>query len=297
MKSRPENEQKEVVARILKGHSSGLTFTVRELHEMIQEELAKTDREVDNELVDQCSKLLCEMYHCGSEDVDIAKERSKLQLLHKIANQKKAKHFFLPWCRCTVRVAIMTITLLLIVGLADILLNPYSVLRVQSPDGGDYIIQGANQDNVLIPSSIADIGEREPKDITATNMKMVFEELGYEFSLPSLMPEEVAFSKANISVDSTSDRVTLRYKSESNKQIIIAVVRLYSARGTSAYYEQNEPGKIVELPNGDTAYIAQNVDVPWGLYETEDLTYQISCVGYNEETLVKIINSIGEKCK
>lgn len=294
MKHYPENEQREVIRRILQNHGTGLTFTAQELRDLMQEELEKPYHQIDNELVDLCSQAICEMRGIKFDDMEQAKELSKTQLLCRIADQKKKKaHFYFRRIRIG-HVVALALSLMLLLVMADILLNPNSILHVQSPDGEDYILQGTEQESKVMPISVADTGERVPKEVSVTDLSKVFEELGYQLPMPTWMPENSNFFKADVIVDSASDDVTLRYKEGDDRQIIIGIVRLYSPRGTSTYYEQNEPGKTIMLSNGDTAYIAQNVDVPWGLYESGDFTYHISCKGYDEDTLIKIMNSIGE---
>lgn len=261
--------------------------------------------EMDFELIDAC------VDYFDADDkpnIDPQQVKTKNNLLQRIAREEtagKQNHFSLyrrikPIItalsflrRYCLRIAVFALAFIVLWAGYDIILNPNSVIRRHSSDGEDYIIQAANQDNELIPNSRANIGERETKELAVTDLNQVFTELKYKFALPSWMPEGVDFTKADVVIGPTSDMATIRYNQD-EKQIVIIVERFYSTSGTSTYYEQNEPGKIIELSNGNTAYIAQNIDVPWGICEIGDFTYHISCQGYSEDTLIKIINSIGD---
>ena len=62
--------------------------------------------------------------------------------------------------------------------------------------------------------------------------------------------------------------------------------------GTGSYYEQDGEGKILKLDNGAQIYTATNVQSLWGLYQEEKVSYHIDVIGYDEDTMIKIFNSI-----
>lgn len=112
--------------------------------------------------------------------------------------------------------------------------------------------------------------------------------------LPERIPEGLAFSQGTYMHDDDWDVVNLRYEGADGRRLIYNY-EIYGpavAGGMCMGVEQNEEGRYVALPNGREAYIAWNMDTPFGLITGERSMISVHLTGGDEQALLDVLSAI-----
>lgn len=262
-----------------------------ELQAIIDEQIDLPWRKIDSELLRRCYALLK-----GPEEGGAGEEREKrtdasLQALRKRIRQeeenkrRKACLSLRGW-----RLAAAMAAALLLLFAAPLIRRP-AFRGGTSPDGQDYIVMGIAQNR--LGAAEADMsGRPEDEDFVMLNSPdEIPDHFGYRIALPGWLPEGCGIEEIAALCTAGMDMLDIIYGRE-DRQVRLTFTYNRDISGTGSYYEQDGSGKILKLDNGAEIYTATNVQSLWGLYQEEKVSYHIDVIGYDEDTMIKIFNSI-----
>ena len=262
-----------------------------ELQAIIDEQIDLPWRKIDSELLRRCYALLK-----GPEEGGAGEEREKrtdasLQALRKRIRQeeenkrRKACLSLRGW-----RLAAAMAAALLLLFSAPLIRRP-AFRGGTSPDGQDYIVMGIAQNR--LGAAEADMsGRPEDEDFVMLNSPdEIPDHFGYRIALPGWLPEGCGIEEIAALCTAGMDMLDIIYGRE-DRQVRLTFTYNRDISGTGSYYEQDGEGKTIQLDSGADIYTATNVQSIWGLYQEDKVSYYISLIGYDEDALIRIFNSI-----
>ena len=261
-----------------------------ELQAIIDEQIDLPWRRIDSGLLRRCYALLK-----GPEEAGAGEEREKrteasLRALRQRLRQeeegkRQERHKGIGGWRLAAAMAA-----LLLLFAAPLIRRP-SFRSGTSPDGQDYIVMGIAQNR--LGAAEADMsGRPEDEDFVMLNSPdEIPDHFGYRIALPGWLPEGCAIEEIAALCTAGMDMLDIIYGRE-DRQVRLTFTYNRDISGTGSYYEQDGEGKILKLDNGAQIYTATNVQSLWGLYQEEKVSYHIDVIGYDEDTMIKIFNSI-----
>lgn len=261
-----------------------------ELQAIIDEQIDLPWRRIDSDLLRRCYALLK-----GPEEAGAGEEREKrteasLRALRQRLRQeeegkRQERHKGIGGWRLAAAMAA-----LLLLFAAPLIRGP-AFRGDTSPDGQDYIVMGVAQNR--LGTAEADMsGRQEDEDfIILQSVEEIPAHFGYAIALPEWLPEGCGIKEIAALRTAGMDMLDIVYTDE-DKQVMLVFTYNRDISGTGSYYEQDGEGKILKLDNGAQIYTATNVQSLWGLYQEEKVSYHIDVIGYDEDTMIKIFNSI-----
>ena len=262
-----------------------------ELQAIIDEQIDLPWRKIDSELLRRCYALLK-----GPEEGGAGEEREKrtdasLQALRKRIRQEEEnkRRKTLLSLRGWRLAAAMAAALLLLFS-APLIRRP-AFRGGTSPDGQDYIVMGIAQNR--LGAAEADMsGRPEDEDFVMLNSPdEIPDHFGYRIALPGWLPEGCGIVEIAALCTAGMDMLDIIYGRE-DRQVRLTFTYNRDISGTGSYYEQDGEGKTIQLDSGADIYTATNVQSIWGLYQEDKVSYYISLIGYDEDALIRIFNSI-----
>lgn len=263
------------------------TISEDDLEKIIQAELGKQEAEVDVELLNACLRLH-ERIHKALSEWELARSQKKVHtgLIKTLYHKNNAGYTK----RIPLRGLAFAASILLII-FGSVWMDRANFSTGSSKDQQQYIVVGIGQNEVGLVR--ADDIKRDSKSATFSNTKEIAPFLGYDIALPQWLPEDLELQVVTVVTNEQADTVMLTYKNLQGS-VIIDVTHYSSREGTGIAFEQDERGKPVVLNSGATVYVADNLNSVWGLYQSKDLDYFIDASGFDERTLIKIFNTIGD---
>lgn len=257
-----------------------------ELQHIIDAQIGLPWRKIDYELLRACYALLDGPVDAAAE---AEKTEASLRALHMRIRQREEE-------RRRRRRGIGKAAAVTAVA-AILLFAPIAGRRLfrayVSPDGQDYIVMGISQSRYGIAE--ADISDR-PEDedfVILQSRDEIPGYFGYAIDLPAWLPEDITAEEIAALRTGIMDTLDIIYKDKDNeKQIRITFSYDREIAGTASYYEQDGEGRTLRLDNGADIYMSTNVQSVWGLYQEEKVSYYVSMIGYGEDVLIRIFNSI-----
>lgn len=284
-----KREQKEWLKRLADGEDAR-DISEAELEALAEGELSKAEAGGDMEIVALCDELLCRL-HGVSYDQSAASNRKAFRAALKKRHRQQRRRAGKSVWRAA-RIAAVAAVLVLCTVAAEITARRWRTSLRPTQDGEQLAMVPAPAAEPMIASGEAEgVGHIvwELHDV-----KEVPEKLGYRLPLPAWLPDDVSLSSIDGEQGASHDMVTFRYYGAEDRLILIDYCRYVDAQGISFAQEQSENGKMIPLENGKQAYISRNLEVSWGLLVDARGFCQVSCRGYDEATLLKILNAIGE---
>ncbi|MEG2481344.1 MAG: hypothetical protein RSB06_04890 [Clostridia bacterium] len=287
----------EIIRKIWSGAHGEHAPSAQEIREIMDAEMSKPLKEIDNALVDRCSQLLCELYECkeaaNASETIIAD--SKRNLRARI--DRKDEHVTWPTIfsrRCVLRTIVATTACVVVIGMIGILTTHGSLKMQTSDNGEDYITFGETPAVNVLQNANAD---RMASDdaYTTTDLTDAFTHLGYEIDMPASLPKDVTLSGVDVMQDEVSDSLQCVYNLGGERVLQFDIDIIHDYEGVTIAREQNQNGEKVTLPSGKTVYTAQNLERNWALYAAESTIYQVTSNYYDLNTILRIIDSIGEE--
>ncbi len=262
-----------------------------ELQAIIDEQIDLPWRTIDSELLRRCYALLKGPEESGAGEEREKRTEASLQALRKRIRQeeenkrRKACLSLRGW-----RLAAAMAAALLLLFSAPLIRRP-AFRGGTSPDGQDYIVMGIAQNR--LGAAEADMsGRPEDEDFVMLNSPdEIPDHFGYRIALPGWLPEGCGIEEIAALCTAGMDMLDIIYGRE-DRQVRLTFTYNRDISGTGSYYEQDGSGKILKLDNGAEIYTATNVQSLWGLYQEEKVSYHIDVIGYDEDTMIKIFNSI-----
>ncbi len=261
-----------------------------ELQAIIDEQIDLPWRRIDSDLLRRCYALLK-----GPEEAGAGEEREKrteasLRALRQRLRQeeegkRQERHKGIGGWRLAAAMAA-----LLLLFAAPLIRRP-AFRGDTSPDGQDYIVMGIAQNRRGMAE--ADMsGRPEDEDFVMLNSPdEIPAHFGYRIALPGWLPEGCGIKEIAALRTAGMDMLDIVYGRE-DRHVRLTFTYNRDISGTGSYYEQDGEGKILKLDNGAQIYTATNVQSLWGLCQEEKVSYHIDVIGYDEDTMIKIFNSI-----
>ena len=263
-----------------------------DIERVIAEEFEKGDIEMDTDLIDYCFLLADQRSHKPlSRGYLYVSRRRVWRRVSKALREKPAMPAPHPLARAF-RMAAALLTVIALLFAAPLLPRRFFNSR-STPDQQQYLLMGITRDNIGAALAAGQSDESSYTDgyVSLNRAEDIPGRLGYGIDLPKWLPEGSEIRSIAILRDSHIDSVTVHYQS-GDKQIFLDFTYYWDVSALSLYYEQNERGKTITLGSKASIYVAGNEQSLWGLYQDERISYQIDTIGYGEDTLVKLFNSI-----
>ena len=262
-----------------------------ELQAIIDEQIDLPWRKIDSELLRQCYALLKDPEEAGAGEEREKRTEASLRALRKRIRQeeenkrRKACLSLRGW-----RLAAAMAAALLLLFAAPLIRRP-AFRSGTSPDGQDYIVMGTAQNR--LGAAEADMsGRPEDEDFVMLNSPdEIPDHFGYRIALPGWLPEGCGIVEIAALCTAGMDMLDIIYGRE-DRQVRLTFTYNRDISGTGSYYEQDGEGKTIQLDSGADIYTATNVQSIWGLYQEDKVSYYISLIGYDEDALIRIFNSI-----
>ena len=109
--------------------------------------------------------------------------------------------------------------------------------------------------------------------------------------LPEDIPGELSFVYGTYLLSDTHEMIHLTFETGDGRDMGYSY-DVYGSDAINIGVEQNEEGRFVTLSNGVQAYIACNVDRPFGLITGQHSMVSVYFTGYDEQTLLCVMDSI-----
>ena len=262
-----------------------------ELQAIIDEQINLPWRRIDSDLLRRCYALLKDPEEAGAGEEREKRTEASLRALRKRIRQeeenkrRKACLSLRGW-----RLAAAMAAALLLLFAAPLIRRP-AFRGGTSTDGQDYIVMGTAQNR--LGAAEADMsGRPEDEDFVMLNSPdEIPDHFGYRIALPGWLPEGCGIVEIAALCTAGMDMLDIIYGRE-DRQVRLTFTYNRDISGTGSYYEQDGEGKTIQLDSGADIYTATNVQSIWGLYQEDKVSYYISLIGYDEDALIRIFNSI-----
>lgn len=299
MKQRTNCTKEERIQKIMNSALDAPLLSAQEIYEAMEEESNKPPKSVNNAFINKCSQLLCRMYACEvqAHATEAEKLRSKNQLCFRIGSRPLKVHFS-PCIKRIIPQIIVATSLIVVIGIFGIVQVPGRLKAKPSEDKEQLMVYN----DCLDASSPSLASATRPSEFSSKRVysyEDAFSELGYHFMIPSYLPQEVKIKDVYIVRDETMDQITITY-SDKNKAdgenavlfLDFSFINNQDAAITIAV-EQTGNGQSYLLPSGKQIYVTKNLDENLAMYKTSQALYQASSTYYDNNTLIKIIDSLG----
>lgn len=270
----------------IKGHISDGSLDAQALHNCliheIDHEISKPSEEVDMEYVEMCEDLLERL--ASENEVKAASHYShNLEAIRQTIMPRKQG---LAFNRLRPMVAFCTMLLVLFSG---ILFQHAQVRVTQSPDGEQYIIQGAE---VTPDLSANAAGYREPGFWDTGDWNQAVRLYGSTPCVPTWIPEGWHIDYYSIDSAQTFIRFAITYSNTvADSHLIFDSVTYDDITNLRTELEQNQSGEYITLDDGINVYLTDNISnlsVCW----VKDRTKYVLSGPISQEELLQCIMSI-----
>ncbi len=280
--------QKEMLERMAKDEESPFEVTNAELDELLQAVHAQRDYE----MIALCDEVLCRRHGIRYEEVEAETgEAFRRQLKARMRAARRKNQVRTVWQSRGLRFASICAALIAVIVSVEHISSRWTIRQHSTPDGQEWVAEPGKLAKSVIPVGVAEGGEDETW--TVYDLDSLVQRLGYQLPLMEWMPEDVSLREIDGYREKAYDAVDIRYVGDGDKLIIASYYKYYNADYVTVSFEQDEEGKKIKIENGEQAYVASNMGVYWGLLTRGNMQIQISCRGYDRETLMQILNSIG----
>ena len=263
------------------------TIDAQSMHNMLicelEQELNKSEEEVDMEYVAACDKLLTLLNQSREQSMDSHFEKN----LTAIRNQME-KHTQLPRGLLRPVAAICMTVLVLFLG---VYAPDGKIVTSQAPDNEQYIVHGvettpklsANADMVLPTGTW-----------TTTNWVEAVACYGREPCIPTWIPAGWKVHSYSIDLLSNYARFSVTYTDDQEGWLVFSEMRLYSVDNLYSEIEQNEEGRFVVVEGGTKVYITKNMELLTAEWNEPGAEYTLMG-DISEELLLQCIASVAQR--
>lgn len=270
----------------IKGHISDGSLNAQMLHNRliheIEHELSKPSKEVDMDYVEACEDLL-DRLNGEKEDTVTSHYFHNLEAIRQTMMPKNKNRAFY---RLRPMVAVCTMLLVLFSG---VFFQHTQVSMTQSPDGEQYIIQGAEVTPDLTASAA---GYREPGFWDTDDWNEAVKLYGDTPCVPTWLPTGWRVERYSIDISESFARFAVTYTNAAGDgHLIFDTVAYNDTADLRAELEQNEGGEYRNMGNGISAYVTKNVDNLSACWITGQTKFVLSGT-ITENDLCRCIQSI-----
>ncbi len=270
----------------IKGHISDGSLNAQALYNRliheIEHELSKPSEEVDMDYVEACEDLL-DRLNGEKEDTVTSHYFHNLEAIRQTMVPKKKNPAFY---RLRPMVAVCTMLLVLFSG---VFFQHTQVSMTQSPDGEQFIIQGAEVTPDLTASAA---GYREPGFWDTDDWNEAVKLYGGTPCVPTWIPEGWHIDYYSIDSAQMFMRFAITYSNAvADSHLIFDSVTYDDMTNLRAELEQNQSGEYITLGDGINVYLTDNISnisVCW----VNDRTKYVISGPISQEELLQCIKSI-----
>lgn len=265
------------------------------LFALIDSELSKNEKDLDSEVLES----FLEAY-----DVEqpLLSQAQMEQSLAKIKNnvrkslQEKSKAKASPYK------AWIALAASLLIVFYTVLLPQRSVEWRQEREEEVLVLEGVeSKDEKRAFASINFEMEESEEDYVIHSWEEANRLLGFTLSKPKWIPSELQLEEIVVSPLENHIFIYVYYEIASgfkrenlSERNITLQYHYFDRLEGRALFEQNEKGRILHLENGKEIYVSQNIETVWGLVVESNVMLSGFLNGYDEDTLLRIFNSIEE---
>lgn len=315
MQEDSKEQEKKMLQALLSPPDPAEVPTQAELEETLDAELAKDAADMDVELIAFCAQCLCELHGCVAADG----EKNAYKQMRSKARRRTRRAAIMRWVRRT-GAAVAVLMLSLVAG-EWATHKPASVVTYHSDDGEQYVVEDVGSEKGILPGADAEekwddeIDETGPhtegewfeveedvRELETDDPQEAIAFLGYPVRYPTWLPPNPGVASCEVHMYAMSDVLNVQYApakealsqgvKEGEKRIRINIRRDYLDEGRKTMYEENGPGRTLRLSSGSEAYLSSNMDWLWSVIIEPPSRYYISVHGYDEETLIRVLESI-----
>lgn len=282
------NMNRDALLQALSALDADELFSDMKLNELIEAEHSKPVELMDCEVLDACYQLLERRYSPFTDRKIARSERKGLKQLKRFMKQHRTSitnHSALQFKPLAAAV------LVVIMIMAPALIMHKGFRVSMTPDKQQYLVVGIQQNDTGIARAMVDRNV-EGKTVRLKSVDEIPSLLGYQIELPTWMPNGTLLSRIDITQNHQFDEVSLEF-AENSKRIYIEATSFENRDGVGVSYEQDMKGKNLLLDNGASIYVASNEQAAWGLYQSSHLDYYIEAIGFDEDTICKLFDSVG----
>lgn len=286
-----ESMDKAALLEALGSEEGAKQFSDLELHALIEAEFSKPDTQMDCALLDACCRLLERRQSPFGERAIARSEKKGFGQFKRFMRKSRA----LETGKGIFRFKPLAAALLLAAMVLAPMLIPHRDFKIIiTPDEQDYLIMGMRQNQTGVASAAGDKKVKKFRNVKPKSIEEIPAILGYDIRLPGWMPEGLKLSEIDIVQTIDFDEVLLAFEGDS-KRISVEITYYESREGSGESIPQDGKGKTIRLNNGESIYLAHNMQSIWGLHQSSMQDYFIDAIGFDEDVIVKLFNSIGEK--
>lgn len=297
MKKTNHIAKEEIINKIWDNPPGECSLNAHEIRDIMDAEMHKPLKEIDNALVDKCSQLLCSLYGC-EESASVSEAtiaESKRNLCSRIECRKHSLNWTVIFSRRNIlRTAVVTVACTIVIMMIGILTEPGTLKMQTSDDGEDYITHGEIPTVDTIQNANAD-RTRVDSVNSMDSISDAFEQLGYTVDMPTWLPDDIFVSEVSVSQCDVMDDLNIVYTLNSQKALYLDISIINDFDGVTIAREQNQDGEELTLLSKKKVYTAQNMERKWVLYTSKNVTYQVTSGYYDLDTLLRLLDSIGEQ--
>ena len=266
------------------------TLTAQQIHNLLLSEMAKEleqpAEEVDMEYVNACEVLLSSLNHVREAEL------TSHYVSNLAAIQKKLRHYhtkqgvFYSW-----KYAVACCIVFIII-FAGVLLPADRIVLFQTPDQGQFIMQG-----IETPSGFGCVADAGPALEhlglhDTTDWHEVISLVGGIPQVPRWVAKGWTINMYSLDLTDSFSRLSITYYCQSKDEVLVYEVCTYFAVDDLLIaIEQNQAGEEVRLKNGMKVYIVSNINHNSATWYDNHTDYLLTGAVTDTE-LVKIIESI-----
>lgn len=258
----------------------------------IDKELSKPLEEIDMEYVNACQNFLECMSKEKASQTTSHSEKNYAAIQKKLHNTRS--HFSK---KKALRIAIVSVCILVVFFSADILLTARRIDTSLSPDHDQFIVQGTVASPNTIDKAEADACGDEIQSLSTDSWPEMVAFLGFEPSMPTWLPDGWIFDQYDCYImENSSDLLVTYLNKETSELLQYSVIFYHGSDVVRIEYEQNPTGGEQLYINGYDVNINNNLESAVAIWN--DGQYISSLNGpITKEILIAIVNSInsGEK--
>ncbi|MGI6671466.1 MAG: hypothetical protein ACOX58_07860 [Christensenellales bacterium] len=284
------NKDRDALLQALTGTQADQLFSDAALNELIEAEFAKPVEQMDCEVLDACHQLL-ERRHSPFTDRQMARSQRKgLKQFKQFMKQSRVPRANkTPFPLKPVATAVLAILIFFVPAL----ISNHTFWVTMPPDEQQYVVFGIQPNGTGVGRAFI---ERDivSRLFSLNSLDEIPSVLGYQIELPTCIPAGLELTSIDIEQIEQYDEVLLIYE-DAERSLFLSITYYTTRAGVGINYEQDKKGKYVPLENGATIYLATNVQSVWGLYQSAYVDYFIDAIGFDEDVILQLFNSIGRK--
>ena len=258
----------------------------RRLTYAISEEYQKEPTKRNKQFILACEEILYEM-HTGKPYVSQKEvyHQASLAKIESKAAEKTKRTSQAVW-----RVAIATCALLVLIIVADVLLQREWLEGSSTENEQQYVVSGEETDLDALSSGVADTVSTT-QSLQTTDFEEAKEMLGFEPEMISVPLPDWSLEYYSVVLTSTNKNFSVAYKNSAYEIILLFNIKYYTDIDSAQnWIEQNKQGEII-LIDGKEVYCAENLDNKICYWSHGSTCYSLFGPVLHEQ-LIPIVSSI-----